>query len=74
MVKIKKISKGFTIIETILVASIMSIIALTLYNAIANGLKVWDRAHKFLVEEDIALFLDDVAQAVAVGELIFSVF
>lgn len=75
MFKLERSQKGLTIVEVILVASIMAIIALTLYNAIANGLKVWDRVHRFSAEEDIALFLEDIAvnlhNSVEYGDMLF---
>ncbi len=60
--KTLKRTNGLTLLETILVSSLISIVALTLYNALSNGLKVWDRVHQFVIEEDIALFLNEISE------------
>jgi len=40
----------------------MSMIGASLYQAISNGVKVWNRAHRFVIEEDIAIFMDKFRQ------------
>ena len=54
----KRYQRGFTLLETVLVVSLLSVVSLAVYNAIANGLRVWQRSQQFLLEEDAALFLD----------------
>ena len=50
--------KGFTLVEVLLVVSLMSLITFSIYNAFANGLRVWERGQRLVMEEDIAIFFD----------------
>ena len=52
--------KSFTLIELLLVVSMLSMVSLALFNTMANGLKIWDRSRKFVVEEDAAIFFDKI--------------
>lgn len=54
--------RGFTFVEMLLVAALLSVIGASLYQSIANGVRVWNRAHRFAVEEDIAVFMDKFRQ------------
>lgn len=54
--------KGFTFVEMLLVVSLLSVIGASLYQAIANGVRIWNRAHYFSVEEDVAVFMDKFRQ------------
>ncbi len=51
---------GLTLVEMLLVVSLMSVLALTLYQCLMYGLKIWERSQKLSMEEDIALFLDKI--------------
>ena len=50
--------QGMTLMEILLVASLISIISVAIYNALSNGLRVWERSRQVVVEEDIAIFID----------------
>jgi len=54
--------RGLTLVEIILAASIISILSLVLYHTVVNGLKVWERAHRFVIEEDLVIFFDQISQ------------
>ena len=54
--------KSFTLIELLLVVSILAMISLALFNTMANGLKIWERSRKFVVQEDVAIFFDKFSQ------------
>lgn len=49
---------GMTLMEILLVVSLVSMISLALYKSLANGIKVYQRSQRMIVEEDIAVFLD----------------
>ncbi len=49
---------GFTVVEMLLVISLMSVVGLSVYNCLANGLKIWQRGSQAIVEEDVSIFLD----------------
>lgn len=56
--KIKK--NGFTLIEILLVISLVSLISAALYNALSNGLKIWERSKYLYKEEDVAIFFEKI--------------
>lgn len=63
MLKIKKYfyqkrKSGFTLIEVLLVTAIMSVLMLALYQALSNGLRVWEKSREFSIEEDLMIVFD----------------
>lgn len=54
--------KGMTLIEILIVTSLLSLVSLAIYNSLANGIKVWERSRQVVVEEDVVIFFDKVAQ------------
>ncbi|MDP2654617.1 MAG: hypothetical protein Q8Q08_11395 [Candidatus Omnitrophota bacterium] len=52
--------KAMTMVEILLVISLMSVTALALYSAMATGMTIWDRAARSSGEEDAAIFLDRI--------------
>lgn len=40
----------------------MGMIAAALYHSLVQGIKIWHRVSQFIIEEDIALFLDRIEQ------------
>ncbi|OGX24720.1 MAG: hypothetical protein A2787_01955 [Omnitrophica WOR_2 bacterium RIFCSPHIGHO2_01_FULL_48_9] len=56
----KQKSFGFTLIEILLVVSLMAMVGLSIYSAFANGLKVWDRGKNLNAQEDIMIFFDRI--------------
>jgi len=53
---------GMTIIEMLIVVSLVSMISLALYHSLINGLKVWEESRRLIIEEDVAIFLDKLSQ------------
>ena len=53
---------GFTMVEILLVASLMGVVGVSLYHAFANGLKIWERSRQFTVQEDIDIFWDKIGR------------
>ncbi|MDP8213351.1 MAG: type II secretion system protein [Candidatus Zapsychrus exili] len=51
---------AMTFIEVLIVISLFSVLSIALYNALANGLRVWDRSNYALIEEDIVIFFDKI--------------
>ena len=49
---------GFTLIEMMLVVSLLSMIGLGIFQVASNGLKIWSRAEHAVLEEDAAIMLD----------------
>ena len=49
---------GFTLIEILLVISLLAMIGAAVYRSFSNGLKVWDHSRKLIIEEDIAIFFE----------------
>lgn len=53
---------GVTFIEMLLVVSLLSMIGLTIYQSIAGGIKIWEKSQRFIIDEDVAIFLDKISQ------------
>ncbi len=60
--KFLKRKKGFTLVEILIVVSLIGIINFALYRSLINGVGVWQRAEATVIEEDIAIFFDSIAQ------------
>ena len=58
---------GLTMVEILLVVSIVSALSLALYNTFSNGLRVWERSQRYVQEEDIAIFFDRVGRELRNG-------
>jgi prepilin-type N-terminal cleavage/methylation domain-containing protein len=52
----RKNSYGFTLIELLIVICILSVISLTIYSILNNGIKIWQRVNAGLPEEDQEIF------------------
>jgi prepilin-type N-terminal cleavage/methylation domain-containing protein len=52
---------GFTFVEMLLAVSLVGLISLALYQSLSNGLRIWKHAQKFVVEEDIGIFLEKIS-------------
>ncbi len=57
---IKNFKRAFTLIEMLLVASLLSVTGLAVYHAIANGLRVWEYSRRYSAEEDAAIFFEKI--------------
>jgi hypothetical protein len=49
---------AFTLAEMLLVAAMIGVITLSLYQALTNGIKIWERSRAGAVEEDVMIFFD----------------
>lgn len=49
---------GFTLIEMLVVSSMIVVISLAIYSSFSNGLKIWERANKTIPEEDLNILFD----------------
>ncbi len=67
---------SFTLVEALLVVSMLSLVSLALFHTFINGLKIWDRSRQFVVEEDVAIFFDkageDLRNAVTYSQIPFN--
>lgn len=50
--------KSFTLIEVLLVSTLIAVLGLAVFQSFANGLKLWSRAQRLNREADVAIFLD----------------
>jgi type II secretory pathway pseudopilin PulG len=57
-----KKNKAFTLTEILLVSVLFSLIGITVFNAFSNGIKLWARGERLVVESNIGLFLDQLGQ------------
>lgn len=51
-------NKGMTFMEILIVVSLISLISLALYQAFSNGIRIWEKSHELVIEEDVAIFFD----------------
>ncbi|MBF0571685.1 MAG: prepilin-type N-terminal cleavage/methylation domain-containing protein [Candidatus Omnitrophica bacterium] len=54
--------RGFTFTEVLLVCAMFALISLAVFHAFSNGLKLWARGQHVMVEGDVAIFLDRIAE------------
>jgi len=54
--------RGMTLLEILIVVSLISIISIVLFSSLATGLRVWERSRRSLIEQDIVIFLDKISQ------------
>lgn len=57
----KSAVRGFTFIEMIVVSAVVGFLALTIYSALGNGIRVWQRLQQPLALEDAEIFTDKFA-------------
>ncbi len=53
---------GFTLIEMLLVVSLLAVISLAVFQAFANGLKIWKKGYEARTEKDIFIFFEKLSQ------------
>lgn len=56
--------RGFTLTEILLVSAMFAVISLAVFNAFSNGFKLWARGQHVMIEGDMAIFLDRIAEDV----------
>lgn len=49
---------AFTLVEILLVTSLVAGLSLAIFSCLSNGLRLWDRSRVLLLEEDAAFFFD----------------
>ncbi len=49
---------AMTIVEMLIVVSIVSVLTVALYHALSGGIRVWQRSHRAVVEEDVVVFFE----------------
>ncbi|MFH1593563.1 MAG: prepilin-type N-terminal cleavage/methylation domain-containing protein [Candidatus Omnitrophota bacterium] len=55
---IDKRPSGFTLVEILMVVSMLAVVSLAIYSTFNNGMKIWQRVNRSLPEEDIGIFFD----------------
>lgn len=55
-------SRAFTLIEVLLVSSLIAILAIAIFRSFGNGLKLWGKAERLNREAEVAIFLDKMAE------------
>jgi len=55
-------NKGLTLIEMLIVCALVSMLGLVLYTSLVNGMKIWQRSQKLVVEEDVVIFFDKISR------------
>ena len=53
-----KIRKGFTFVELLLVVSIMSVLSITIYHTLANGINIWQKVRNLDEQQDVLISFD----------------
>lgn len=55
-------SKAFTLIEILLVTALFSLCALAIFRTFASGVRLWEHAQRFSIQEDISIFMDKLSE------------
>jgi len=58
----RKNKLGFNLVELLMVTSMLGIVSLAIFSTFNNGMKIWQKINKSLVEEDLGFFFDRLAQ------------
>ena len=58
----KKKSKGFTLIELVVVVISMVVIAFAIYATLSSGLKIWQKVSREASQEDVNIFFEKFTQ------------
>ncbi|MBF0523199.1 MAG: hypothetical protein HQL24_09110 [Candidatus Omnitrophica bacterium] len=53
--------QALTFVEMLIVVCLVSMISIAIYRCFANGLAVWQRSNASIIEEDIVIFFDKIA-------------
>jgi len=51
---------GMTLMEILIVVSLIALLGGAIYNSLANGIRVWERNHEVVIEEDIAILFEKI--------------
>jgi len=54
--------RAFTLAEMLIVVTMISMISLAVFQAVSNGMRVWEYSAYYSREEDMAIFLDKFSQ------------
>jgi prepilin-type N-terminal cleavage/methylation domain-containing protein len=52
---------GFTLIETLIVAAMLSVVALALYSTFNSGVKIWQRLTQKVLTDDVNIFFEKIS-------------
>ncbi|MEI7998136.1 MAG: type II secretion system protein [Candidatus Omnitrophota bacterium] len=55
-------SKAFTLIEVLLVSTLIAIVGIAVFQALSNGIKLWAKAQRLNREAEVAIFLDKMGE------------
>jgi prepilin-type N-terminal cleavage/methylation domain-containing protein len=64
MLSKRKNKAGLTLAELLVVTAMLSVVSLAMYSIAQNGLRVWQKINKPLVEEDLNVFLDKFSHSI----------
>lgn len=53
-----KFQTGFTLIEMLMVTAMLAVVSLAIYATFSNGIKIYQRLHMRVLEEDLSIVLD----------------
>ncbi|MBI3602313.1 MAG: type II secretion system protein [Candidatus Omnitrophica bacterium] len=54
--------RAFTLVEVLLAAALVAMVGMAIFQAFANGLKLWTKAQRLNREAEVAIFLDRMEQ------------
>ena len=54
--------RAMTLIEVLIAVSLVTLISIAIYNSLSNGVKIWQRSQRLVIEEDINIFFDKLSQ------------
>jgi prepilin-type N-terminal cleavage/methylation domain-containing protein len=60
MKKLSKRTQGMTLIEILIVSAILSLLAYVISASLINGMKIWERSKRAMLEEDVIIFFEKI--------------
>ncbi len=58
MNKVKNSKSALTMVEALLVVSLVAVLSIAIFQTFSNGLKIWEYGNRSFAEEDISIFMD----------------
>jgi prepilin-type N-terminal cleavage/methylation domain-containing protein len=58
----KRTNRAYTLVEILIVSSLIAVVSLAVFRSFSNGLKLWGRAERLNNEADVAILFDKMAE------------
>ena len=53
---------AMTLMEILIVISLVAMLSIALYHSVSQGIRIWEKSQRLVIEEDVVLFFDKLSQ------------